>query len=41
MAANKNIGSCWELLKKFNILPLAREFQPSLLSFIVGNMEKI
>jgi hypothetical protein len=41
MAATKNIGPCWELFKKFNILPLASEFQPSLLSFIVVNMEKI
>jgi hypothetical protein len=40
MAATKRIASCRELLKKFNILPLASEFLLSLLSFVVDNMKK-
>jgi hypothetical protein len=32
--------SCRELLKKFNILPLASEFLLSVLSFVVDNMGK-
>jgi hypothetical protein len=33
-------GTCRELFKKFNILPLASEFLLSLLSFVVDNIEK-
>jgi hypothetical protein len=40
MAGFKRIVSCRELLKKFNILPLASEFLLSLQSFVVDNMEK-
>jgi hypothetical protein len=40
MTGAKRRVSCRELFKKFNILPLANEFLLSLLSFIVGNMEK-
>jgi hypothetical protein len=40
MAGVKRRVSCRKLFKKFNILPLVSEFQLSLLSFIVNNMEK-
>jgi hypothetical protein len=38
MAGTKRRASCRES-KKFNILPLARKFFPSLLSFVVDNLE--
>jgi hypothetical protein len=41
MAGVKRRGSCREIFKKFNILPLASEFLLSLQSFIVDNMEKL
>jgi hypothetical protein len=41
MAGVKRGVSCRELFKKFNILPLASEFLLLLLSFLVGNMEKL
>jgi hypothetical protein len=40
MAVVKRRVSCRELLKKFNILPLASEFLLSLLLFVVDNMDK-
>jgi hypothetical protein len=40
IAGVKRRVSCRHLFRKFNILPLASEFLLSLLSFIVGNMEK-
>jgi hypothetical protein len=39
LGAKKRV-SCRELFKKFNVLPLVSEFLWSLLSFVVGNMEK-
>jgi hypothetical protein len=40
MAGVKRRVSCRELFKKFNIFPLASGFLPSLLSFVVDNLEK-
>jgi hypothetical protein len=39
MAGTKRIVSCGEFFKKFNIIPLACKFLPSLLSFVVDNIE--
>jgi hypothetical protein len=41
MAGVKKGASCRELLKKFNIIPLANEFLFSLLLFVVDNVEKL
>jgi hypothetical protein len=40
MAATKWRASCKELFKKLIIIPLARKFLLSLLSFVVDNIEK-